>query len=318
MGTRRSLSRRGFLADAARGALAFSGIVGITSCRRERRGTGSGRPAIRLGLDTYTVHRALSAKDPSLRLELEDLIERLGDLELEGLQIDPSHFPGDDAATLARLESVVDSYGYYVEFGMGGWDPARLARRAELTARFGGRAVRTFCGSERNTQEELARFSDLAAPALRRAAEAADLFGVDIAVENHGDFTSAQLVELLERVGHPRVGACLDTGNSLFRREDPLECARALAPWARSMHLKDWTMELGAEGEPVWTEAVIGEGKVPVAEILGVVLREGRDLDIALENPVRPGGDEAETVEREWNHLVASARAARLLLDTLI
>ena len=50
----------------------------------------------------------------------------------------------------------------------------------------------------------------------------------DIAVENHGDFTAAQLKALLDAVGHPRVGACLDTGNSLSARRIRSTCAGIL------------------------------------------------------------------------------------------
>ena len=40
-------------------------------------------------------------------------------------------------------------------------------------------------------------------------------------------------------------------------------------------------------------------------------------LYIALEAPVRPSGDEAETVDREWRQFVANARVARELLAEL-
>lgn len=317
-------SRRRFLTRTAAGVAAWAGLSSlIGGCdarlRGDRSATARTSRRIRppLGLDTYTLHRSLTAKDPRNKRDLWWVLDQLDSHGLEGVQIDPSHFPGDDEATLGRLASVVRPRGHYLEFGMGGWDPKRLEQRIKLTARFGGRAVRTFCGGETSSPEEIANYLKWAPPALREAARAADQYDVNIAVENHGDLTAAQMKTLLDAVGHPRVGACLDTGNSLFRKEDPIECARILAPYVRSMHLKDWTMNFRPDGTPEWKEAVLGTGQVPVREVLQIATEATPGLYIALEAPVRPSSDEAETVEREWRQFVANARIARELLADL-
>jgi sugar phosphate isomerase/epimerase len=324
----RSVTRRGFLAGSAAGLAAAAGLAVVSGgCKGDggkpsADGAGDApgaerRRSARLGLDTSSLHRTLTAKDASRRRDIWWLLDRLEELRLEGLQIDPSHFPGDDENTLSRLGTIVGRQGYYVEFGASGWDVTLLASRIRLTARFGGKSVRTFCGSERSSQEEIAQLMDLAVPALRHAAGVADAYRVDIAVENHGDFTSAQLRDILERVGHPRVGACLDTGNSLLRGEDPLQCARTLAPHVRTVHLKDWTVSRDADGTVRWTEAIPGRGQVPVREILKLVVAERPGIHIALESDVQPSIEEAETVSREWRHLKESAAAARKILDEI-
>jgi 3-oxoisoapionate decarboxylase len=271
----------------------------------------------RLGLDTYALHRTLTAKDASLRKDLWWVIDQLAELRLTGLQIDPSHFPGLEEETLGRLREAVRPHGYYVEFGMGGWDIERLRQRIKLTARFGGRALRTFCGDERNTPEQLSFFLEAAPPAFRQAAETAEEYGVDIAIENHGDFTTAQMKQLIERADHPRVGICFDTANALFRDEDPLASAKELLPYTNSMHLKDWTMSRAPDGSHRWTEAVLGEGQVPIREILRMAVQMQPGLYIALETPVWPSDDERETVEREQRHVAACARAANRFLQEL-
>jgi sugar phosphate isomerase/epimerase len=319
------VSRRDLLRTAAAGATAVMATVPLIGCASSSHATaGSAYGGVdrtkrraRLGLDTYSLHRTLTAKDVRHRHDLWWVLDHLETLGLSGLQIDPSHFPGNDEATLARLESIVRPRGYYIEFAMGGWDAKRLAERIKLTARFHGKAVRTFCGDERATPAQIETFLKWAPPALREASHAADEYQVDIAVENHGDLTAVQLRELLDRVGHPRVGACFDTGNSLFRQEDPVVCAKTLAAYARSMHLKDWTMRRGPDGGIQWSEAVLGHGQIPVREVLAVILAARPDLYIAVETPVRPSNDEAETVQREWRHVTASAAAARRLLADL-
>jgi sugar phosphate isomerase/epimerase len=318
----RPLARRGLLSGAAGIACAglwpaLEGCSSFTDKPSPSEHPAHRQTRPRLGLDTYTLHRCLTAKDPGNKKDLWWVLEQLESHGLEGVQIDPSHFPGDDEATLRRLASVVGPRGQYVEFGMGGWDPARLEQRGKLTARFGGRAVRTFCGGETCSEEKIANYLKWAPPALRQAAEAAERHGFDIAVENHGDFTSAQLKTLLDAVGHPRVGACMDTGNSLFRKEDPLKCAKTLAPYVKSMHLKDWTMAFRPDRTPEWKEAVLGTGQVPVRDILRIATDANPGLYIALEAPVQPSGDETETVSREWRQFESNARIARQMLADL-
>lgn len=312
-------SRRRFLAGAAAWAGGLHTFAGCSSRWSSQPATPAAEATdhLRLGLDTYSLHQCLTAKDPRNRKDLWWVLDQLEPCRLEGVQIDPSHFPGDDDKTLERLASAVGPRRHYVEFGMGGWDPTRLEHRGKLTVRFGGRAVRTFCGGETAGQEKIAEYIKWAPPALRQAAEAAERYGFDIAVENHGDFTSHQLKALLDAVGHPRVGACLDTGNSLFRKEDPIKCARVLAPYVRSMHLKDWTMSFRPDGTPQWKEAVLGTGQVPVKELLRIATDANPRLYIALEAPVRPSEDETETVEREWQFFKKNARVARELLADL-
>lgn len=277
----------------------------------------AGGKRLRLGLDTYSLHRSLTASDPQLRLDLPTVLSRLDGLGLTGLQIDPSHFPGDDDKTLQRLADAIAPHDYYLEFGMGGWTVDRLAQRIRLTARFGGRAVRTFCGDERSTSQQLALYLQAAPPALREAGAIAAHHGLFIAVENHGDFTSRQIIELIEQTNHPHVGVCFDTGNSLFRDEDPMDAARALLPYAHSMHLKDWHMTRAVDGSPQWREAVLGTGQVPVAEILRMTAQQRPGLYVAMETPIQPTNDAAETVKREWAHVTACAAAARRMIAAL-
>lgn len=314
--TRRTILKR----SAGSLAAVFAGAAwpGCASFDRGPARTSQKRVTVRhnarLGLDTYTLHRQLSAEDPSLRRDLWWVVDQLEPNGLTGLQIDPSHFPGTDADTLDRLYAVTVDRGHYVEFGMGGWDVKRMEERIKLTARFGGRALRTFCGGERDGPEKIEIYFKYAPGALAEAGKIAEDHNVDIAVENHGEFTSVQLRDLLEKADHPRVGACFDTGNSLFRKEDPLVAAKNLAPWTSSMHLKDWVMRFDDQGHPVWEERVLGQGEVPIAACLDIILAEKPDLYIALETPVSPSKDEAETVEREYEHFRACAAAARRIL----
>ena len=91
--------------------------------------------------------------------------------------------------------------------------------------------------------------------------------GIMIAVENHaGDMHSRELIELIEKAGTEYVGATIDTGNSTWTLEDPVETFRNLAPYAVCSGIRDsmiWPSEKGAKVQ--WT--AMGEGCVDMTTL---------------------------------------------------
>ena len=72
---------------------------------------------------------------------------------------------------------------------------------------------------------------------------------------------SRELVELIEQAGPEFVGATIDTGNSTWTLEDPLETFRNLAPYAVCSGIRDsmvWQSHKGAKVQ--WT--AMGDGCV--------------------------------------------------------
>jgi len=91
--------------------------------------------------------------------------------------------------------------------------------------------------------------------------------GVRVAVENHaGDMHSKELVELIEKAGPDFVGATIDTGNSTWTLEDPVETFRNLSPYAVCSGIRDsmvWPSEKGVKVQ--WT--AMGEGCVDMGTL---------------------------------------------------
>jgi sugar phosphate isomerase/epimerase len=113
---------------------------------------------------------------------------------------------------------------------------------------------------------------------LAHIAPRAAAAGVSIAIENHQDFTSAELLALCEEAGDA-VGITLDTGNSFPVAEAPLDFARTVAPRVRHVHLKDYRVQFTGEGYRL-VRCAIGDGAVPFAELVEIL---GRDLTASLE-----------------------------------
>lgn len=125
---------------------------------------------------------------------------------------------------------------------------------------------------------------------LARLAPSAAEHGITVAIENHQDFGSAELLDFAEEAGE-NVGITLDTGNAFPVGEAPLAFARTVAPRVRHVHLKDYRVQLTEEGYRL-VRCAIGDGAVPFREILDLLLADGRSLTAVLE----PGALEARHI----------------------
>ena len=129
-----------------------------------------------------------------------------------------------------------------------------------------------------------------------------------LAIENHQDFGSDELVEFCETT--PGVGICLDTGNTYPVAEAPLDFVARVAPHVGHVHLKDYRVQFTDEGYRL-VRCAIGDGAVPMAEMLDIVAAQGRKLNAVLE----PGALEARHVQflrPEWWRFYAPKTAPAL------
>ena len=121
--------------------------------------------------------------------------------------------------------------------------------------------------------------------------------GLILAIENHQDLGSEELVELTERLG-PHAGICFDTGNAFSVGEDPVAFARRAAHRIRHVHLKDYVAQFTPEGYRL-VRCAIGDGAVPFEEIASILAGQGADLAASVE----PGALEARHIRLftpEW------------------
>ncbi len=100
--------------------------------------------------------------------------------------------------------------------------------------------------------------------------------GVQVLLETHDGFsTGAQAAEALRQVNHPQVGALWDLHHPFRQGETPAETFAALRPYIRGTHVKD--------SKPGGTYCLLGEGDVPVPEMLRLLKADGYEGWINLE-----------------------------------
>ena len=86
---------------------------------------------------------------------------------------------------------------------------------------------------------------DVLARWYREALPVAENHGIKLAAENHGDYTSDEMLWLVEAVGSPSFGVTFDTGNFFGMMEDPVQAMRKLAPYTYATHIKDRKVRVG-------------------------------------------------------------------------
>lgn len=120
---------------------------------------------------------------------------------------------------------------------------AHIGRAIEVARFLGGPLLRITTGGQESDPDTIGRVVE----ALRAVLPAAIASGIKLAIENHFGLSAdpSTLVEIIQAVHSPHVGACLDLGN--FREGEAEQGIRALAPYAIHVHAKSYSF--GADGE---------------------------------------------------------------------
>jgi len=120
------------------------------------------------------------------------------------------------------------------------------------------------------------------AESLGAVADGVRSAGIVLGLENHCDYRGWECAEMLEKANRPNLKAQLDTGNAFTVFEEPVDCAKALAKWTVSVHLKDIKVTPLA-GAPFRCSradnAALGEGMVDNYTICKILQQESPEPD---------------------------------------
>jgi sugar phosphate isomerase/epimerase len=166
-------------------------------------------------------------------------------------------------------------------------DLERFEAEIKTAALVGAKAVRTTIIPGRRYEyfeslEMFRKFEARGRRSLELAAPIVERHRIPLAVENHKDHRKDQRVALFEHISSEFVGACVDTGNSFALLEDPVDTAKALAPWAHSVHLKDQAVELFDEGF-LLGDIPLGQGFIDLKKIVEILKAAKPSVHFSLE-----------------------------------
>lgn len=247
--------------------------------------------------------------------QLMDFAVRQG---LDGLHITAADCERTDADRLREIRFAAEERGLYLEYNFSmdeEYDP-RLTNTLEegiaIAQILGADIAKVSMDLKRprpvgasrfhpEVMEQLESFTKL----LKAAAPKAEAAGVKIAVENHTDAFSAEVLWVLDQVSHPFVGACVDTVNGLHVTEDPMVAIKNLAPRAFTNHFRDNRIQIQHDGFKL-TGAAVGEGDLDMKRAYEIIRDQSSmnrinielDMDAVSDNPTEARRYEREAVKR--------------------
>jgi len=105
---------------------------------------------------------------------------------------------------------------------------------------------------------------------------------VPLAIENHKDWTAAEMAALMKAKSSRWLGVCLDTGNNIALLDDPIDAVETLAPFAISSHIKDMGVASYPEGF-LLSEMPLGDGLLDMRRIVDTLRRARPETRLTLE-----------------------------------
>jgi len=265
------VDRRRFVRGITAGAAGF--VLG-SAARADSRSVGSSgepQPPFSISLAEWSLHRELGSGDLD-HLDFPGVAIR--DFGIDAVEYVNTFFArgSTDQAYLMELLDRCASEGVRSllimcdgEGRLG--DPDDAARTTavenhypwvEAARLLGCHSIRVNAASEGSWDEQ----RDLAADGLRRLAEFADGYGINVIVENHGGLSSngRWLSSVIEEGDHPRLGTLPDFGNfriSESERYDNYRGVEQLMPFARAVSAKSHDFDADGEESTLDYEALL-------------------------------------------------------------
>jgi 3-oxoisoapionate decarboxylase len=210
---------------------------------------------MKVGIDSYCYHRFFGEvyddqKAPEKSMTMQAFLKRAKELDVDGVSLESCFFPPNvDKAWFKDLKAQLDEYNFDRVYAWG--HPDGLERGQNWTAydemiasvpnakEIGADVMRVVGSSLMFRHEPHGPQVKALAEMFKKAVVVAKDYDVKMAVENHIDFTSEEILQMLEMVDSEYFGLNFDTGNFLRLLDDPVKGMESLAPYVLATHVKD-------------------------------------------------------------------------------
>jgi 3-oxoisoapionate decarboxylase len=242
---------------------------------------------MRIGLAVYGTTFSMGLHPASGRptISARQLMEQALAVHLQGVEMPVSLLEGEDISAIARAAS---ERGLFITLATGGYAAGPLSEAIRLGAQLGAETVRTVVGGAKigGDRRPLAGrwqpFLQEVLTQLQEATATAEKAGVNLAVENHQDLASEELIWLCESIGSTRFGINLDAGNPLATAEEPLNYFRRVAPYLKNVHLKDYAVYLSEEGYRL-VRCPLGQGVIDFPALFKILAASCPNITMSVE-----------------------------------
>jgi sugar phosphate isomerase/epimerase len=238
-----------------------------------------GRLMMKVGIDSYCYHRFFGEvypqqQKPKKQMTLEDFLKRAKELDVDGVSLESCFIPRFDTSYLSEVKGILDEYGFDRVFAWGHPDGLEggknekeydeMIKCIEYAKDIGAKVMRVVGSSLmfrfEPHQPQLEKLTRM----FSEAVKVAEQHDIKLAMENHIDYNSDEMLSLIEAVNSPYFGINFDTGNFMRVLDDPVQGMEKLAKYVYATHVKDLKIQ---KGVPVnewyfFSSTPVGDGVV--------------------------------------------------------
>lgn len=255
---------------------------------------------MKIGIDSYCYHRLFGEvydmqEKPEKLKTVDEFLDMAKRLDVDGVSLETCFLPSLEDDYLKDLGAKLKDYGFDTVFAWGhpnglerGLNPEAFEEVKSLIpkTKLIGTDVMRITGSafdwrHENHREHIERL----VPMYKEIAKIAEASGVKVAVENHIDYTSDEMLEMIQAVDSPNFGINFDTGNFLRLLDDPIKGMEKLAPYVFSTHIKDLIMHPTARPDDwyFFCGVPVGMGLVDNMKLAEILSRHNYQGFLAVE-----------------------------------
>jgi len=270
---------------------------------------------MKLGLHAYSLLLAggLREYQPVGRGELtaEQLLDKAAQLKCHAVQLARKQLGDRDPVALARIRSKAEELGILLHVSTNLLDGEHLVEMIHAAYNMGAPQVTVNISRLKGNVQIRQRALERLLLSLDVAINRAKRYRIVLAFENGRHTAAVDLAALIQAAESEWVAACFDMGNPLTVPEDPIASAKTLAPFCRSIHLKDVQVYRTREGA-LLLNCPVGDGVLPVTDVLRALKQAEVPifLQTGAERVVVPVLD--DTFLQEYPRITARALASLL------
>lgn len=290
---------------------------------------------MRLGMHTYSLYHHGVAEDWAdfklpwgRQITLFEMMDTIKELGLEGLHLDAKALDRTDPEYLDQVRQYAQDLDFYMEFNFalksGHYDSAvqfEVEDGVETAHHIGADITKIGMNLKRPRPIAAGKFHpdmmtqlETVVERVNRALPLVEKTGVRLALENHTDAFSEEVIWVLDQINHPLVGACIDTVNGIHVTENPIMAVENLAPRAFTNHFRDNRIVITPWGLK-FTGAAVGEGDLDMKRAYELISQSPHMQRINIELDLDlPLDDMAETLALERAALERSIAYCREVL----
>lgn len=215
---------------------------------------------MKVGIDSYCYHRFFGEvypqqPKPSKQMTLEDFLKRAKELDVDGVSLESCFIPRFDHDYLSSIKGILDEYELDRVFAWGHPDGLEggknkkmydeMIKCIEYASEVGAKVMRVVGSSLMFRFEphepQIERLSKMFSDAVKVAQK----YNIKLAVENHIDFNSDEMLRIIQNVNSPYLGINFDSGNFVRVLDDPVKAMKKLAKYVYATHIKDLKVQEG-------------------------------------------------------------------------